>query len=493
MNATGSAGIPLPAPNISLLLEDGIAVSFGSPQNSFASGEFWTITARAADGSFETLKNVPPAGIRHHYCRLAIVDFTASPPSVTDCRRVFPTLANPCLHVTQVLLGAATIKNGSRVSIQDLLKSTLTISFDGPLDPAIISPGSGSPICNVTVDLPAAATASGSFSPVILGATVHIGPSPNTLTWNTTATSTAAQTALENLFPPATPFVAHLNLKGCLIWAQGQSSVYLNGAGDGRPSADFQLWFWLTSQPPTTLSATSLLFSTPQLLGASASQTVTLTNNTAGALTITINIGGTNPGDFSQTNTGTMVAANGVCVITVTFKPSAVGTRSAQLNISDSLDPTPQTIDLRGNGVQPAIAATPITSPNAPLTFPQTTVNAVSAQQPVSLTNSGTSQLTITRIDIDPGFVQTSNCLVAGGNLQQGQGCTIHVQFNPATEGVIAGKMTITHNAPGSPLLIYLSGIAVAAVAGVTPSDSALDLRKLLILSNYGRGEDGRE
>ncbi len=473
--STGGAGIPIPSTGVSLLLEDGIAVTFGPFQNSFASGECWNFTARAADGSFENLTLARPAGIQHHYCRLGIVDFSASPnPNVTDCRRVFPSLANPCLHVMQVQVGIAPLMNGSTLSIQDLLKPAgITVSFDGPLDASIIPPtGSGSPLCSVTVDLPAANATAGGFSSLILGATVKIGSSPNTISWTTTATS-AAQSALVSLFPATTPFVARLNLKGNLIWAEGQPRVYLNGAGDGRPSADFQQWFWLTSQPPTTLSATSLSFSTPQIVGTTATQTVTLTNNTSGTITInSITFSGPNASDFTETNTGTSVTSPGICTITVTFKPSAVGARTAQMSIADSVDSAAQTITLSGTAVQPALSP----STAGPIAFPSTVVGATSAAQTLTLTNTGTSQLTITGVSASPEFSETTTGLSAGssGALQPGQACTVQLQFIPTAPGGVTGNVTIVHNAPNSPLVITLTGTAVAAVAGIGASPATL-------------------
>lgn len=474
--STGSVGIPVPPPNVALLLENGVAVSFGPLGNTFAAGEFWTITTRTADGSIETLNNAPPAGIRHHYCRLAVVDLSASPPIVKDCRRVFPSLANPAIHVSQVLLGSASLANGSLVSIQDLLKNGLTINFDNPLDPAIIPPiGSGSPIATISVDLPTTNPPGGGFSPLVLGATVKIGPSPNTLVWATTA-SAAVQTALQNLFPAGTPFVARLALKGSLIWAHGQPRIYLNGASDGRPSGDFVMWFWLSSQPPTTLSTTNLIFATPQLVGTPVSQTLTFTNNNpTAAISITgITFAGANAADFTETNslgaTFPLTLQGGqACTITVTFKPSAPGTRTAQMNIADSADSVVQVVSLSGTGVQPAISVSPLS-----LNFASAVVGSVSASQPVTVTNIGSSQLTISGITIqNPNFVPSGSCFGAGGTLQPNQACTINVQFVPVAAGNQTGTLVINNNAATQQVTV--SGTALPSVPGLTASSNALN------------------
>ena len=73
--------------------------------------------------------------------------------------------------------------------------------------------------------------------------------------------------------------------------------------------------------------------------------------------------------------------------------------------------------------------------------------------QPVTLTNIGGGQLTITSIAISGGnagdFAQTNTCsasLTTNGN------CVINVTFTPSTTGARSSSVLITDNAPGSPL-----------------------------------------
>jgi len=79
---------------------------------------------------------------------------------------------------------------------------------------------------------------------------------------------------------------------------------------------------------------------------------VTLTNVGTTALTITGKaITGTNAGDFAQTNTcGSSLAASASCTFSVTFKPTASGTRTAALSVTDSASGSPQTVSLTGTG-----------------------------------------------------------------------------------------------------------------------------------------------
>lgn len=89
LDAPGSKGlIPVPAKGTSVILEDGVQITFDTPANGiYRVGDFWYFAARTADASVDKLVQAPPRGIDHHYCRLAIVTFP-NPP--TDCRHLWP-------------------------------------------------------------------------------------------------------------------------------------------------------------------------------------------------------------------------------------------------------------------------------------------------------------------------------------------------------------------------------------------------------------------
>ena len=131
-----------------------------------------------------------------------------------------------------------------------------------------------------------------------------------------------------------------------LIWA---------GCGGGGGSVS-------TEPPPAPLAAispNSLSFSSQNQGTTSPAQSVTLTNSGNAALGITaISVGGTNPTDFQQTNScGSSVAAGGHCTIGVSFMPTASGSRSATLSISDDATSGPQSVSLAGTGVPPVTLA----------------------------------------------------------------------------------------------------------------------------------------
>ena len=97
----------------------------------------------------------------------------------------------------------------------------------------------------------------------------------------------------------------------------------------------------------------SLSFGHVRVGQSSSPQSTTLTNTGNTTLSITsITITGTGHGDFSQTKTcGTSVVAGNSCIITVTFKPTVLGPRSANLSISDNSAGSPQQVPLSGKGV----------------------------------------------------------------------------------------------------------------------------------------------
>ena len=79
--------------------------------------------------------------------------------------------------------------------------------------------------------------------------------------------------------------------------------------------------------------------------GMHGSTSLTLTN---------INITGTNASDFNRTTTcslSTPLAAGASCTITVSFKPSATGSRSAAINVFDNGGGSPQVVPLSGTGI----------------------------------------------------------------------------------------------------------------------------------------------
>jgi Abnormal spindle-like microcephaly-assoc'd, ASPM-SPD-2-Hydin len=84
----------------------------------------------------------------------------------------------------------------------------------------------------------------------------------------------------------------------------------------------------------------------------SAARTVTLTNaGTAPIALFSIQVGGVNAGNFTQTNTcGTSLKAGASCTIQVTFTPTAVGNRLGHVAIQDNAFGGTHWVGLLGKG-----------------------------------------------------------------------------------------------------------------------------------------------
>ena len=126
--------------------------------------------------------------------------------------------------------------------------------------------------------------------------------------------------------------------------------------GDGMPDVallnkgtDTFVSIMFNSTQPVSVSPLKVNYASVTV-GAKKAETVILTNNQKTSLAITsVTLGGTDPGDFSETNTcGTSRKAGWDCTITVDFKPTATGARSATLTIKDGAGT--QTVQLAGTG-----------------------------------------------------------------------------------------------------------------------------------------------
>jgi Abnormal spindle-like microcephaly-assoc'd, ASPM-SPD-2-Hydin len=87
---------------------------------------------------------------------------------------------------------------------------------------------------------------------------------------------------------------------------------------------------------------------------------------------------------------------------------------------------------------------------------------AASAQQTVTLTNTGSSSVTISGVSVSgAGF--TAGGSASGLTVSSGRTATVSATFSPFTLGSLAGSLTITSNAKNSPVTVALSGTGVAS------------------------------
>jgi hypothetical protein len=320
-------------------LENGIQIQFTTAAQipftgaSYATGDYWVIPARTATGEIEwppfAIPNSnpiaqPPAGIRHHFSRLAILQLnTASNKwQLQDGRSIFPALVDvPSpdggIHVTGLFIVDPATQTSSPLTNDTTVQTSafggINVQCDADVDPTSIS----RPTCYLSVENPTqpggpTAPAAGYFV-INLAGTVTAAPNTKTISWRPTADGTNLLNQIASAIPPADRgILARLTLKGNFIWAAGNRNLYLDGeafgvfqdgaantflqlpSGDKRRGGDFEMWFWLVAAP----AVLSGIAAPPQLnTGTAATVTINLTDKApAAGLPVAITITSTPAG-----------------------------------------------------------------------------------------------------------------------------------------------------------------------------------------------------
>ena len=226
------------------------------------------------------------------------------------------------------------------------------------------------------------------------------------------------------------------------------------------------------------LSSSSLNYADTQLASTSA-QTITVHNGGNLALNFSaFTFGGTNPGDFSRSGTcavGMALAIGADCTVIVTFAPTALGLRTANLSIASDASNGTAVIALSGTGVPipaPQVSLTPTT-----LDFGTQTIGGLYPARRIRLVNSGTADLAVASITASgTGFsLAASNCPAV---LAPTAGCDIDIGFAPIAAQAYTGALTVVSNAAGSPHSSVLRGSGSAAAVPVlvfSPAVTTLD------------------
>ena len=200
-----------------------------------------------------------------------------------------------------------------------------------------------------------------------------------------------------------------------------------------------------------TVSPTTLAFGNQPVATPSTAQTVTITNNQTGAISIT---GIATTGDYSRTTTcGASLAAASSCTFSVTFTPTVPGIGTGTLSFT--VGGVDQSVSLSGTGT----AQTTVTPTS--LTFASVVLNATSAASAVTVKNNTTVALAVSGVAVTGDFAQINTC---GTSLAAGATCTFSVTFKPTALGARTGQLSFSVGTTGSQT-IALTGTGVAAVA----------------------------
>ncbi len=128
----------------------------------------------------------------------------------------------------------------------------------------------------------------------------------------------------------------------------GQQVLTLNQDNGGWNINSLQFAGGGGASATLTTSPSSLTFAGQAVNTTSAAQSVTVRNTGTAAASVS---SVSTSGDFSQTNTcGTSIAAGATCTVSVSFRPTASGTRTGNLTIASTATNSPSTVALSGTG-----------------------------------------------------------------------------------------------------------------------------------------------
>jgi hypothetical protein len=156
--------------------------------------------------------------------------------------------------------------------------------------------------------------------------------------------------------------------------------------------------------------------------------------------------------DFTLTHDCDLVEPGRSCGGIVTFKPTALGARSADVLIEGDFQGGTRAIALDGNGVASSV---PLLSFSASsFGFGQSGLGVIQVQD-FTISNSAQLPVTLERIYSRGDFVLRHNCPPV---LEPGRNCTVTLAFLPTLPGPRVGSLVIESSAEGSPHRFPLEG-----------------------------------
>jgi hypothetical protein len=202
----------------------------------------------------------------------------------------------------------------------------------------------------------------------------------------------------------------------------------------------------------------------------------TLTNQGPGAASLnSIAVGGGQAAEFLLGGTcavGASLAANANCTISVAFAPSQVGARTGTLDVMTN-GSAPAPVALSGNGVMSAQQVLGLSTPA--ITFPPVAAGQSAAPMPVRVTNTGTSPLTVTALQLTTGsFSATPATGALPVTLAPAQSLDINVSLvsGAAGSGILTDTLTVMTNTAGLSRALAVSATVDAGAAQQTPGNT---------------------
>ena len=218
---------------------------------------------------------------------------------------------------------------------------------------------------------------------------------------------------------------------------------------------------------PITLNPVSRDFGSVAAGTASATKTITVTNNGTAKLTMALAA----TAGFTETDNCRTLSGGSSCTINAVFSPLAVGNATGSITVAYNGFGSPVAAALTGAGIAP-VTITPTS-----LAFSTTqNVDSATAAQIVTVKNNATKPLIVQSIGATPAdYAQTNTC---GSVIAAGATCTVSVILTPHVDGSIPGSLIIADSALGSPQTVALSGAGVPVIRSIAVTPATVELPK---------------
>jgi Tol biopolymer transport system component len=232
--------------------------------------------------------------------------------------------------------------------------------------------------------------------------------------------------------------------------------------------------------PAIFLFSSALSFGSVKI-GTSSAQTFTMSNTGTEPLSVN-SISSGNP-LFTASPTSFSLAPGASQRVTVTFAPTGVGSQTGTLSISHGAAESPATVALSGAGTNQTLSLS-----STLLFFDSVSVGS-SATRMFTVFNTGAGMLSVSSItSSDPQFtVSPASFTVEAQADTVAASQVVTVTFTPASTGQQTGKLTLLHNAAGSPSTISLLGAGVVGQPILSLSSTSLSFGNVAVGSSATR------
>jgi hypothetical protein len=215
------------------------------------------------------------------------------------------------------------------------------------------------------------------------------------------------------------------------------------------------------------------------LVGSSAQLSMTISN--AGATTLSVSSISL-PAGFSTTFTTASIPVRGTATAFIKFSPTAAQSYSGTATVNSSATSGTKSLPVSGAGVGPTIALA------GNLNFGTVSVNS-NAQKVLTISNTGTTNLTVASISYPPGFSGSFS-----GKIAPGAFTNVQVTFSPTAATNYGGTITVNSDKLAGTNTITASGTGLTT-GGIIALSGNLSFGNLqinssaqstLVISNLG-------